>query len=102
MSRATKGSGAAPTTSISPSLDSSFVRIFRTMAESSTMSTLILGRAEVTCKLSTGIWRPFRALQKKAHLQKDMDAVHGKGQRAALTGEQFHIGAGNDRSQGRR
>ena len=42
LSRATNGSGAEPTTSISGSADKASVRIFRTMAESSTIRTRVL------------------------------------------------------------
>ncbi len=42
LSRAMKGSGALPTTSISGSPASASVSIFRTMAESSTTNTFVL------------------------------------------------------------
>src|SRR3990172_592904 len=70
-SRATKGSGAAPTTSISGSFASSREKIWRTTAESSTTRTRVTAPP---CYLALRLLQP-RSLLPPTHAQRQVDAV---------------------------
>src|SRR3990172_7394260 len=70
-SRATKGSGAAPTTSISGSFASSREKIWRPPAESSTTRTRVTAPP---CYLALRLLQP-RSLLPPTHAQRQVDAV---------------------------